>query len=557
MNQTTTPTRPRATTTAPAQDLRGAALLNDPVENKGTAFTADERGRLGLEGLLPASVEGLDRQLERVMQHLDAKPSDLERYIYLTGLADRNETLFYRTLMSDPARFVPIVYDPTIAEACLTFGHIYRRSRGMYLTRDMKGRIAEILRNWPSRDVRFICVSTGGRILGLGDIGANGMGIPIGKLQLYTACAAVPPDGMLPILLDIGTTNAPLRADPLYLGLRQAPPSDEELDALTDEFVTAVQEVFPGCCIHFEDWKGTDAIRMLKRYGEKVLCYNDDIQGTASVALAGLTTALQIIDKPLAEQRILLLGAGSAGIGIANLIVAAMQMKGLSQETARGRVSMFDVDGLLEPSRTGLSADQKVYAHKAAPSNDLVATIERLKPSVLIGVSTHGGAFNQRVVEAMSRINERPIIFALSNPTDKAECSAEQAYTWSKGKALYAAGVQFPDVTLNGQTFHPGQANNFYIFPAVGLATYAARPRRLTDACFIAAAQASADQVGPDLRTKGMLFPSQADILEIEVTTATRVAEFMFDQGLAQAVRPKDIRAWIEGQLYKPQYQAL
>jgi malate dehydrogenase (oxaloacetate-decarboxylating)(NADP+) len=552
----TTPTRPLITAHKRAQDLRGQAMLNDPVQNKGTAFSADERRRYGLEGLLPSSVEGLDRQLERVMQHLDAKPSDLERYIYLIGLADRNETLFYRTLMADPARFVPIVYDPTIAEACLAFGHIYRRSRGMYITRDMKGRIGEVLRNWPSRDVRFICVTTGGRILGLGDIGANGMGIPIGKLQLYTACAAVPPDCMLPILFDIGTTNAPLRADPLYLGLRQLPPSAEELDALTDEFVRAVQEVFPGCCIHFEDWKGTDALRMLDRYGDKVLCYNDDIQGTASVTLAALTTALQIIDKPLTEQRILFLGAGSAGIGIANLIVAAMQLKGLSQETARSRVSMFDVDGLLEPSREGLSAEQKVYAHKAAPSKDLVETIERLKPTVLIGVSTHGGAFNQRVVEAMSRLNERPIIFALSNPTDKAECSAEQAYTWSKGKALYAAGVQFPDVTLNGQTFHPGQANNFYIFPAVGLATYVARPRRLTDACFIVAAQASADQVGPDLRAKGMLFPSQANILEAEVTTATRVAEFMFDQGLAQVERPRDIRAWIEGQLYKPQYQA-
>src|SRR5882762_3237197 len=535
----------------------GVALLNDPVRNKGTAFTPDERKRLGLEGLLPAPTDTLDRQVERVLGHLDGKPNDLERYIYLIGLLDRNETLFYRTVMSDPARFMPIVYDPTVADACLAFGHIYRRARGMYITRDMKGRIAEVLRNWPPRDVRFICVSTGGRILGLGDIGANGMGIPIGKLQLYTACAAVPPDCMLPILLDIGTTNAPLRADPLYLGLRQPPPPDGELDALTDEFVTAVQEVFPGCCIHFEDWKGTDAIRMLKRYGDKVLCYNDDIQGTASVTLAGLTTALQIIDKPLTEQRILFLGAGSAGIGIANLIVSAMQMKGLSQEAARGRVSLFDIDGLLEPSRAGLSAEQKVYAHKAAPSTDLAATIERLKPTVLIGVSTHGGAFNQRVVEAMSRLNERPIIFALSNPTDKAECSAEEAYTWSKGKALYAAGVQFPDVTLNGQTFHPGQANNFYIFPAVGLATYAARPRRLTDACFIVAAQASADQVGPDLRAKGMLFPSQADILETEVTTATRVAEFMFDQGLAQAARPKDIRAWIEGQLYNPQYQAL
>src|SRR5712675_1749400 len=343
--------------------LDGTALLNDPAHNRGTAFTQEERSTHRLEGLLPSAVDDLSTKIKRVLGHLSAKPTSLEQYIYLQDLCDRNETLFYATLMSDPARFVPIVYDPTIAEACLTFGHIYRRSRGMYITRDMKGRIAEVLRNWPTRDVRFICVSTGGRILGLGDIGANGMGIPIGKLQLYTACAAVPPDCMLPILLDIGTTNAPLRADPLYLGLRQPPPSDEELDGLTDEFVTAVQEVFPGCCIHFEDWKGTDAIRMLKRYGEKVLCYNDDIQGTASVALAGLTTALQIIDKPLAEQRILLLGAGSAGIGIANLIVAAMQMKGISQETARGRVSMFDVDGLLEPSRTDLSADQKVYAH--------------------------------------------------------------------------------------------------------------------------------------------------------------------------------------------------
>ena len=308
--------------------------------------------------------------------------------------------------------------------------------------------------------------------------------------------------------------------------------------------------MFPGCCTHLEDWKGTDAIRMLDRYKDKVLCYNDDIQGTASVALAGLTTALQIVDAPLTEQRILFFGAGSAGIGIANMTVAAMQMKGLSQDAARSHISMFDIDGLLEPSRKNLSEAQKVYAHKAAPSKDLLETIERLKPTVLIGVSTKGGAFDQRVVEAMSRLNDHPIIFALSNPTDKAECSAEQAYTWSKGKALYAAGVQFSDVTVNGTTFHPGQANNFYIFPAIGLATYVARQRRLTDACFIAAVDASADQVGPGLRARGMLFPSQADILVTEVTTATRVAEFMFDQGLAQVERPRDIRAWIEGQLY-------
>src|SRR6266481_5005566 len=534
--------------------LRGMEVLDSPNLNKGTAFTDEEREQLGLVGLLPDSVEDIERQLERVLGHLKEKPTDLERYIYMIGLCDRNETLFYKLLMSDPVRFLPIVYDPTIGEACLKFGYIYRRSRGMYVSIRHKGRVAEVLRNWPVKDVRFICVSTGGRILGLGDIGANGMGIPIGKLQLYTACAAVPPSCLLPVLLDIGTTNAALRADPLYLGLREQPPSEKELDELVEEFVQAVQQVFPGCCIHFEDWKGTDAIRLLDRYRDKVLCYNDDIQGTASVALAGLTTALQIKDAPLAEQRILFLGAGSAGIGIANLIAAAMAMKGLSQKEARGRISMFDVDGLLEPSRTDLSDAQKVYAHDAQPSKDLAKTIETLEPTVLIGVSTKGSAFTQRVVEAMSSLNERPIIFALSNPTDNAECSAEQAYSWSKGKALFAAGVQFPDVTVNGKTFHPGQANNFYIFPAIGLATYLARPRRITDECFIAAAQASADQVGPDLRAKGMLFPSQSNILETELTTAARVADFMFEKGLAQAKRPRDTRAWIEGQLYKPLY---
>ena len=544
----------KTATTQPANGLRGLALLNEPARNKGTAFTEEERRRFGLDGLLPASVESLDRQVERVLGHLEAKPTDLERYIYLIGLSDRNETLFYRTVMSDPARFIPILYDPTVADACLAFGHIYRRGRGMYITRDMKGRIAKVLHNWPERDVRFICASTGGRILGLGDIGANGMGIPIGKLQLYTACAAVPPSCLLPVLLDIGTTNAALRADPLYLGLREPPPSEKELDGLVEEFVQAVQEVFPGCCIHFEDWKGTDAIRVLNRYGDKVLCYNDDIQGTASVVLAGLMTALQILGAPLTDQRFLFLGAGSAGIGISNLLVTAMQMKGLSQDAARNRISMFDINGLLEPSRSDLSQAQKIYAHKAPPSRDLVATIEALRPTILIGVSTKGGAFNQRVVETMSRLNERPIIFALSNPTSKTECSAEQAYTWSKGKALFAAGVQFPDVTLNGHTFHPGQANNFYIYPAIGLATYVARPRLITDGCFIAAAQATADQVDADLRAKGRLYPSQANILETEVTTAIRVAEFMFDQGLAQAKRPRDMRSWIEGQLYKPQY---
>jgi malate dehydrogenase (oxaloacetate-decarboxylating)(NADP+) len=456
--------------------------------------------------------------------------------------------------MSDPMRFLPIVYDPTVAEACLKFGYIYRRSRGMYVSLRHKGRVAEVLRNWGRKDVRVLCVSTGGRILGLGDIGANGMGIPIGKLQLYTACAAVPPDCLLPVLLDIGTTNNELRADPLYLGLRQLPPSEKELDEFVDEFVEAVQEVFPGCCIHFEDWKGTDAIRLLAKYKDKILCYNDDIQGTASVTLAGLITALQILDAKLVDQRILFLGGGSAGIGIANLLASAMQQQGLTKEKAAARISLFDINGLIEPSRKDLSSSQKVYAHPHAPSKDLVATIESLKPTVLIGVSTTGGAFNQRVVETMSKLNERPIIFALSNPTEKAECTAEQAYSWSKGRALYAAGVQFPDVKLDGQTFHPGQANNFYIFPAVGLAVYATRAKRITDEVFIVAAQASAGQVAAEQRRHGMLFPSQANILEVEVAIAAITAEYIFDNNLATVERPTDIRSWIEGQLYKPQY---
>ena len=439
------------TRTTAAEAHRDLDLLDNPILNKGTAFTDEERREHGIEGLLPPSVETLDRQVERVMGHLDAKASDLERYIYLVGLSDRNETLFFKTLMSDPARFVPIVYDPTIADACLTFGHIYRRARGMYLTRHMKGRMAAVLRNWPVRDVRFICVSTGGRILGLGDIGANGMGIPIGKLQLYTACAAVPPDCCLPVLFDIGTTNAPMRADPLYLGLREVPPTSDEVDALADEFVAAANEVFPGVCVHFEDWKGTDAIRLLARYTDDYLVYNDDIQGTASVTIAAITTALQIVEASLKDQRVFFLGAGSAGIGIGNMIVEAMIDEDLDRAEAVKKVSMFDVDGLIEPSRKDLSPSQKVYAHEGAkPTTDLASAVDAFKPTILIGVSTTRGAFTEGVIRAMAKHVERPIIFPLSNPTDKAECTPEQAYTWTDGKALVACGVQFPDVTFNG-----------------------------------------------------------------------------------------------------------
>jgi malate dehydrogenase (oxaloacetate-decarboxylating)(NADP+) len=540
-----------------ASSKRGIDLLHDPVLNKSTAYTEAERQALGLVGLVPDVTEAEDLQLRRVLQQLGYKPTDLERYIYLMALLDNNETLFYRVLMSDPTRFLPIVYDPTIAEACLTFGHIYRRPRGLYLSITRKGHVKDVLRNWPVQDVRVICVTDGGRILGLGDLGANGMGIPIGKLQLYTAAAGVPPHGLLPMYLDAGTNNQTYLNDPLYLGLRRPRPSTEELYAFVDEFVEAVQEVFPLCCIHFEDWTGSDAVHLLARYRDKVCCYNDDIQGTGSVTLAGLIAALKVTGGKVRDQRILFLGAGSAAIGLAGLIASAMVQQGLSLKEAQARISMFDVNGLLEPSRKDLFDFQKPYAHPHAPSRDFVAAIDSLKPTAIIGVSTVGNTFTRPVIEAMSRLNDRPIILALSNPTEHAECTPEAAYEWSKGKALYAAGVQFPPVSYGGRTFLPGQANNFYIFPAVGMAIYATQTKRVTDEMFIAAAHALADQVTPGELQQGLLFPPQSNILETEIKVAARVARVVFDSDLARVARPAGCEAFIRGHVYKPEYRNL
>src|SRR6201998_363145 len=467
---------------------RGIELLQDPARNKSTAFTEAEKQALELVGLVPDVTETEDLQLSRVMMQLGHKNTDLERYIYLINLLDHNETLFYRTVMSDPARFLPIVYDPTIAEACLKFGHIFRQTRGMYLSISRRGKVKEILRNWPQKDVRFICVTDGARILGLGDLGANVACIPIGKLQLYTACAGVPPQYLLPMYLDAGTNNEQYLHDPLYLGMRKTRPSTDELYSFVDEFVEAVQEVFPKCCIHFEDWTGVDAIHLLERYRHKYCVYNDDVQGTAGITLAGMINAAKLKGTKLKDEKYLFLGAGSAGIGLANLLCSALVQQGMALEEAQSQVYMFAINGLLESSRNDLADFQKPYAHQHAPTRDFVAAIESIKPTAIIGVSTIGGAFNQKDIEAMAKINERPVILALSNPTEHAECTPEQAYTWSKGKAIYAAGVQFPPVQYNGQTFLPGQANNFYIFPAIGMAVFATQATRVTDEMFIEAA---------------------------------------------------------------------
>ena len=535
-------------------EKRGMELLQDPELNKSTAFTDSEKQELGLVGLLPDIAESEDLQLQRVMLQLGQKNTDLERYIYLVNLLDHNETLFYRTIMSDPARFLPIVYDPTIGEACLKFGHIYRQTRGMYLSIKRRGQVKEILGNWPETDVRFICITDGGRILGLGDLGANGAGIPIGKLQLYTACAGVPPRYLLPMYLDAGTNNEQYLHDPLYLGMRETRPSTEELYSFVDEFVGAVQEVFPKCCIHFEDWTGADAVHLLKRYRDKYCVYNDDVQGTAGIVLAGMINAARLKGTKLKDEKYLFLGAGSAAIGLADLICSAMFQEGMPLQDAQARVYMFDINGLLDDSRKDLFDFQKPYAHKHASTRDFVAAIESIKPTTIIGVSTVGGLFNRRVIEAMSRINERPVVLALSNPTDHAECTPEQAYTWSNGKAIYAAGVQFPPVHFTARTFLPGQANNFYVFPAIGMAVFATQASRVTDEMFIEAAKAVADQVPTDLLQQGLLFPLKSNILEAEIQTAALVAKLVFDSGLARVDRPGDMVAWIRQHVYKPEY---
>jgi malate dehydrogenase (oxaloacetate-decarboxylating)(NADP+) len=537
--------------------VRGIALLRDPILNKSTAFPENERESLGLLGLLPEGIDSEETQIQRVQLQLSKKPNDLEKYIYLSQLQDTDETLFFRVLMSDPAQFLPIVYTPTVGEACLQFGHIMRRPKGLYLSIKRKRRVREILRNWPQRDVRFIVVTSGQRILGLGDLGANGMGIPIGKLALYTACAGVPPKFTLPLLMDCGTNNEELLRDPLYLGLRQTRPEIAELDEFVDEFVTAVQEQFPNCCIQFEDWAGVDAVRLLARYRDKVCCFNDDMQGTAAVALAGLLGALRISRGKLSDQTFLFLGAGSAGAGIADLLVQSMAAEGLSAEAARARIWFFDVNGLLETSRKDLADFQKPYAHSHAPTKDFVQAIETIKPNAIIGVSTVAKAFNQRVIEAMSRVNQRPIVFPYSNPTSHSECTAEEAYRWSEGRAIFASGSPFPPVRFGDRTFVPGQGNNVYIFPAIGLAVYATQAKRVTDEMFIAAARAVAEQVTPAELDVGLIYPPQSAIFDTEIRAAARVAEVIFARNLARAKRPASIEEFIRQEVYKPTYQTI
>ncbi len=539
------------------EQLRGRRLLRDPRLNKSTAFSEAEREMLGLSGLLPEAIDTEENQVRRARLHLDRLQSNLEKYLCLCQLRDTNETLFYRLLRSDLAGFLPLVYTPTVGDACLEFSHIIEPPKGLYLPINRKGHVRELLRNWPERDVRFIVVTSGERILGLGDLGANGMGIPIGKLALYTACAGVPPRITMPATIDCGTNNESLLADPLYIGLHQHRPSAAALDDFVGEFVDAVQEEFPDCCIQFEDWARADAFRLLAHYRDRICCFNDDVQGSGSVALAGILSALRISGGKLAEQRFLFLGAGSAGIGISNLLTKAIAKEGISPEEARQQIWLFNRNGLIESSRSDLLDFQKPYAHPNAPLRDFMSAIESIRPTILIGASTVAKAFNQQVIEAMARINPRPIIFALSNPTSRSECTPGEAYEWSEGRAVFASGSPFAPVLYGERKFVSGQCNNMYIFPAIGLAVYATRARRVTDEMFIAAAHAVAELVTQKELDDGLLYPALSEILATEIHIAHRIAEVIFTSGLARVAEPRDLRSFIESKVYTPEYASL
>jgi malate dehydrogenase (oxaloacetate-decarboxylating)(NADP+) len=529
------------------------ALLRDPLLNKGTAFSERERDAFGLRGLLPAHVLSLEEQAKRVLTNLRHLPDDLEKYVALNALHDRNEALFFRVVCDNIDEIQPLIYTPTVGLACQRFGHIFQRPRGLFIGANDRGRIAELMRNWPYA-AKLIVVTDGERILGLGDLGANGMGIPVGKLSLYCACAGVHPELCLPVMLDVGTNNGELLNDPYYIGLRQRRLRGAEYDALVDEFIAAAQDVFPGVLIQFEDFANHSAFRLLHKYRDRISTFNDDIQGTAAVALAGIFSALRVTKAKLSEQTILFLGAGEAATGIADLVVSAMVAEGCPEAEARRRNWLVDSRGLVVKSRSDLAEHKLAYAHEHAAIGDFLTAIRMLKPTAIIGVAAVGGTFTPEVLQAMAQLNERPIIFALSNPTSKAECSAEEAYRHTGGRALFACGSPYDPVQLDGHTFVPRQGNNSYIFPGVGLGAIASGARRITDEMFMTAAHSLAQLVTETDLAQGSLYPALPRIREVSAHIAAAVAQVAYSRGLAVGQAPDDILLHVQSHMYEPRY---
>ncbi|MCF7825249.1 MAG: NAD-dependent malic enzyme [Candidatus Marinimicrobia bacterium] len=536
--------------------VRGADVLNEPLLNKGTAFSEEERDALGLRGLVPPKVVDIEEQVLRVLENYQRKTDPLEKFIFLTSLHDRNETLYYKVLTENLMEMTPIVYTPVVGAACQQFGHIYRKNRGMYISSKDKGHIREIFDNWNQDEIDIIVISDGSRILGLGDLGANGMGIPIGKLALYVAGGGIFPCKTLPILLDTGTNNTELLEDPLYLGLNQRRIEDDEYYEIVDEFVNAVQDRWPKALIQWEDFTNNHAFPILNKYREDVLCFNDDIQGTGAVALSGLLGAMRMKKEKLSEQRLIFYGAGSAAVGIADMIVAGIvEDSGMPAEEARKLFWFIDSQGLVVKNGPRPLQDHKVaYARDEPLIDNLLDVIKAVKPTILVGVSGQGQAFTEEIIKEMMKYSEQPIIFALSNPTTKSECTAQQAYRWTKGKVIFASGSPFDPVRMGGKIFVPGQGNNMFIFPGVGLGASLCQAKKVTDAMFYMAAKTLAEMVTEEELTLRTVYPDLRKIRQISLTIATAICEMAFDAGLARIERPKDIRAFVKENMFIPEY---
>jgi len=533
---------------------KGSQILHEPLLNKGSAFSLKEREALHLNGLLPPRVLTIEQQKNRILENFNNKHNDLEKYIFLIALQDRNETLFYRTITDEIEEMMPIIYTPIVGEACQKYGHIFRRPRGLYISKNDKGNIRNILKNWSNDNVDVIVVTDGERILGLGDLGANGMGIPVGKLSLYTACAGVDPARCLPIMLDVGTNNENLKNDPLYIGLTEDRIRSEEYDSFIDEFMKEANEKFPDAIIQFEDFGNHNAARLLDKYRNRYRMFNDDIQGTAAVTLAGLLSSQRITKRDLEDEKILFYGAGTAGIGIANLYVTALTKKGYSKEEARSRCWFVDSKGLVVSSRKNLSRDKLPFAHEYYEKKDLSDIIQAIRPTALIGISGQANAFSKNVLELMKGINDYPLVFALSNPTSSSECTAENAYKWTRGKCLFASGSPFDSVEIEGKTFIPGQGNNAYIFPGVGLGIILSQAEVISDDLFLAAAETLSILVSDKELSSGQLYPSIKDIKKVSKEIAITVAKKAFSEGLTNMAIPQNIESSLDRIIYNPVY---
>jgi malate dehydrogenase (oxaloacetate-decarboxylating)(NADP+) len=535
------------------EEKRGLDILNDARLNKGTAFTHEERIHYGLQGLLPPRISTIEHQVERALANIRRQEDDIDKYLSLSALQKRNERLFYRLLIEHIDELMPIVYTPTVGQACQEFAQLFTQTSGCYLSLQEKGQLVEIMRNWPVKDVRLIVVTDGERILGLGDLGTNGMGIPIGKLALYCALAGIKPEHCMPIVLDVGSNNESLREETTYLGLRQERTRGDTYLEFIDEFVHAVQRLWPHALLQFEDFATNNAIELLARYRNQLLCFNDDIQGTAAVVLSGLYASTRITNLPLAKMRFMFVGAGSAASGIGDLLVEALVQEGVERSAAYQQLIYFDRKGLVRKSRGELPAH---IQHFASDFDDwsMLEAIQQFKPHALIGATGVPHIFTQELISEMAKVNEQPVIFALSNPTSRAECTAEQAYAWTDGRAVFSSGSPFRAVHINGDIKVPGQGNNAYVFPGLGLGALESQASQIDDEMLITAASSLAACVSEKQLDYGCLYPPLKEIREVSLSIAMAVAKCAERKGLTNKPLDDNFEQHLRNIQYWPDY---